>query len=62
MKSVTSDAAAGRIGRERFLDTRDIQLDQLAGDADVQRLVIKVLKDIEAPARVQVAAFNAGII
>lgn len=62
MKNVTSDAAPDRISDERFLDTRDIPLDQLAGDADAQRMVVKVLTDMEAPARVQVAAFNAGLM
>ena len=62
VKNVTSDVAPDRISDKGFLDTRDIQLDQLAGDADVQRMVIKVLQDMEAPARVQVAAFNSGIM
>lgn len=62
MKNVTSDATRDRISDERFLDTRHVQLDHLAADPAVQRMVTRLLKDMDAPARVQVAAFNAGLL
>ena len=46
---------------ECVLDTRAIPLDVLAADAEVQRMVTRILDNIEAPSRIRVAAFYSSI-
>jgi FXSXX-COOH protein len=42
-------------------DVRDVPLGDLARDADVRRMVRRVIGSMEDPSRVRVAMFNSAI-
>jgi FXSXX-COOH protein len=42
-------------------DVRDVPLGVLAQDADVRRIVGRVMESLEDPSRVRVAMFNSAI-
>jgi hypothetical protein len=58
--SVTTAVPVGETTHEPVLDAREIPLELLAADVDVQRMVTRVLKSMEERSRVPVTSFNSS--
>jgi hypothetical protein len=58
---VTSGVSRDETTAERSLDTRGVPLEELATDADVRRMVTRILDNMEEPSRVRVASFQSNV-
>jgi FXSXX-COOH protein len=61
VERVVSPVRPGGAGPVPIADVRDVPLGVLAQDADVRRIVGRVMESLEDPSRVRVAMFNSAI-
>lgn len=61
VQSSESDNRLNEIQPAPITDLRDVPLEQLRGDVDVQRMANRVTGVLKEPSRIPIATFNSAI-